>query len=75
MENEIKFEKETYDKLFILSQRYEAFYKKVALKLPYHINVIDELYANENAHSRILAKLLQQKTAHNRFEILESFIE
>ena len=34
MENEIKFEKETYDKLFILSQRYEAFYKKVALKLP-----------------------------------------
>lgn len=75
MENEIKFEKEIYDELFILSQRYDAFYKKVALKLPYHINVIDELYANENAHSRILAKLLQQKTAHNRFEILESFIE
>jgi len=77
--NAMKTEKEqelkTYKDLFILLQRYDAFYKKVALKLPYHINVIDELYANENAHSRILAKLLQQKTSYNRFEILESFIE
>ena len=27
-------------------------------KLPYNINIIDELHINENAHSRILCKLL-----------------
>jgi hypothetical protein len=50
-------------------------YEKEENNLPYHINVIDELHANENAHSRILAKLLQQKAQNNRFEILESFVE
>jgi hypothetical protein len=47
---------------------------KVASQLPYHINVIDELHADENAHSRILTKLLQQKTGNMQFEVLESFI-
>ena len=56
-------------------ERYKEAYKNIKVKLPYHINVIDELYANENAHSRILAKLLQQKTPDNRYEIFESFIE
>ena len=50
-------------------------YRKAKVKLPYHINLIDELHANENAHSRILAKLLQQKTAYGKFEIFESFIQ
>ena len=45
-------------------------------KLPYHINLIDELHASENAHSRILGKLLkQQEPINNRFEILDSFIK
>src|ERR1035437_2240650 len=44
-------------------------------KLPYHINLIDELHANENAHSRILEKLLKQKTNVGTYELLESFIE
>ena len=30
--------------------------------LPYHFNVIDELHANENAHSRILQKILQKRS-------------
>ena len=30
-------------------------------KLPYHFNVIDELHANENAHSRILLQLFKYK--------------
>jgi predicted DNA-binding protein len=55
-------------------QRYNEQQQKSEAKLPYHINVIDELRANENAHSRILVKLLQQKTADNRFEILEGFV-
>ena len=46
-------------------------YRKAASKLPYHVNVIDELGADENAHSRILARLLQQKTAYEKFEILK----
>ena len=46
-------------------------------KLPYNINVIDELHvkANENAHSRILCKLLQYRDSDRRYRILESFIQ
>lgn len=40
----------------------------------YNINVIDELHANENAHSRILRKLLQYQDSFNRYRILESLI-
>jgi len=50
-------------------------YRSLEAKLPYHINVIDELRAVENAHSRILAKLLQQKTSSEKFELFESFIQ
>ncbi|MCL1867602.1 MAG: PD-(D/E)XK nuclease family protein [Paludibacter sp.] len=64
-----------YRYLFAFLRQYEELHKKTKAKLPYHINVIDELHANENAHSRILVKLLQQKTPHSRFDILESFIE
>jgi len=49
-------------------------YRYEASKLSYHINLIDELGADENAHSRILAKLLQQKTPFEEFQILESLI-
>ncbi len=44
-------------------------------KQPYHINLIDELHANENAHSRILVKLLQYKVGNNEYPILRSFLE
>lgn len=41
--------------------------------LPFHINVIDELRANENAHSRILTKLFQyQENGQNI--LLQSFL-
>ena len=32
--------------------------EKERQKLPYNFNLIDELHANENAHTRILLKLL-----------------
>lgn len=48
-------------------------WQKEQEKLPYHINIIDLLGANENAHSRILNHLLQQHS-HKRFEILESLL-
>jgi len=50
-------------------------YHKEERKLPYHINLIDELRADENAHSRILEKLLKQKNSNGELEILKSFIQ
>jgi predicted PP-loop superfamily ATPase len=61
--------------LFVFINKFRQIYDKEKVKLPYHINLIDELHANENAHSRILEKLLKQKTHEGKFELLESFIE
>lgn len=44
-------------------------------KLPYHLNIIDELHINENANSRILYKLLLYKNIEGKYEILESLID
>jgi len=54
--------------------KYRELYLKEAEKLPYHINLLEEIKVSENAHSRILTKLLQQKTTFGKFEIVESFI-
>lgn len=43
-------------------------------KLPYSANAIDELHANENAHSRILRMLLQYSGGHE-WPIYCSFLE
>ncbi|MCR5554706.1 MAG: PD-(D/E)XK nuclease family protein [Bacteroidales bacterium] len=42
---------------------------------PYHLNIIEELHINENAHSRILAKLLQYKDKKGKYVFLESLLE
>ncbi len=52
-----------------LSEQYE----KLKSKEAYHINVIDELHANENAHTRILVRLLEYNQS-GRCPILESFL-
>lgn len=49
-------------------------FKQLKAKQPYHINVIDELHANENANSRILAKLFQFQNEAGGYEILQSFL-
>ena len=49
-------------------------FERINLKKPYHLNVIDELHINENAHSRILFKLLSYKNENGYYEILQSFI-
>lgn len=41
-------------------------------KLPYQVNIIDEIRANENAHSRILTKLLKYNNGWD-YPILKSF--
>ena len=54
---------------------YNSFGKRqLEAEWPYHLNIIDELYINENGHSRILAKLLQYKSDNQHYEMLESLI-
>lgn len=68
-----EFENKLNDDLLFsykLSKRLET----INLKAPYHINIIDELHINENAHSRILYKLLNYKNESGSYEILQSFI-
>ncbi len=48
-------------------------YEKLKSKEAYHINVIDELHANENAHTRILVRLLEYNQL-GRYPILETFL-
>jgi len=63
-----------FDKVNYLSSSFIGVYKHEKSKLPYHINVIDLLWADENAHSRIFAELLKQNSG-NKFEILEYFYD
>lgn len=63
------------DDLLVFLNEFMEIFNIEKSKLPYHINLIDELHANENAHSRILEKLLKQKTNIGTYELLESFIE
>ena len=58
-----------YDEAIDLSKQYE----KLKAKKPYHINIIDELHANENAHTRILVRLLDYNQS-GRYPILETFL-
>ncbi len=43
-------------------------------KLPYKLNIFDELHANENAHTRILVKLLEFEQRRKK-PFLEGFIK
>ena len=55
----------------------DEFAKLIAKKkkrLPYHLNLIDELHINENGHSRILFKLLCFQNSKKEYEFLESLI-
>lgn len=58
-----------------LAEYYSNSKRQMEAKLPYHLNVIDELYINENGHSRILSKLLQYKCQNQHYEMLESLID
>lgn len=61
------------DDFFQLLGEFSSKYDSLVNKLPYHINVIDELHVNENANSRILAALFKYKE-NGEHTILKSFI-
>lgn len=61
------------EELLLLAKEFSIQYTKYKQKLPYHINVIDELHVNENANSRILSSLLMYEDRGD-FYLLKSFI-
>lgn len=65
---------EQYSIVFQLCETIKNIKAKEERNIPYHLNIIDLLWADENAHSRILTHLLKQNDK-GRFEILESFIQ
>jgi hypothetical protein len=60
--------------LFLLHKPFIDLYSKEEIGKPYNINILDEIHANENTHSRILLKMLNFQQ-NNRYIILESFLE
>ena len=44
-------------------------------KLPFHLNLVDQLHINENAHSRILMHLLSYKNDNGKYVFLTSLID
>lgn len=66
-------EKVNLRNLFQFINRFKEIYDKEKDCLPYHINLIDELHADENAHSRIFAKFLRFKE-NDKFPFLEKFL-
>lgn len=68
------FEIKNFDFVNDFSNSFMEIYELEKSKLPYHINVLDILWANENAHSRILTELLKQESK-KKYDILDSFLE
>lgn len=62
-----------YKTILDAAHQYSILYKKEKDKFPYRLNVIEELHDDENAHSRILLRLLQYKDG-NDYVWLKSFI-
>lgn len=56
-----------------LAHEFALYYEEQKKQDPFHINVIDELHASENAHSRILVRLLQYFDG-NTYSILQTFV-
>ncbi|NOQ28329.1 MAG: hypothetical protein GQ564_23450 [Bacteroidales bacterium] len=57
-----------------LASYFQELIRKQKDKAPYHINLIDELRANENAHSRIFIKLIQFEE-NGKYPFLELFLK
>lgn len=65
---------EEFSRLLDFAKEFHKKYQIEKLKLPYHINIIDELHINENGHSRILTKLLMYQNLAGEYVFLQSLI-
>lgn len=62
------------DALLHIAAELNELYKQKIKGLPYRLNIITELHANENANSRILRGILQYQI-NNDYPLLRSFID
>jgi hypothetical protein len=67
-------DRKNFDEINEFLNSFMSIYNFEKNRLPYHINILDLLWANENAHSRIFAELLKQRN-ENKFDVLESFLQ
>lgn len=67
-------EMETYDAISTLASEIASLINLTKQKTPYHINLLDLIRANENAHSRILGAFLRAQSGSS-YEILDSFVK
>lgn len=63
-----------YNELLNFIDEFSHQYKAEKLRIPYHINLIDELHINENGHSRILFRLLSFVNEKGEYEIFQSLL-
>jgi len=72
--SEIKsIEEQKFNLILDFKEEFCSKLSKEKEKLPYNINLLDEIHANENAHSRIFVKLMQYKD-DGHYKLLESFL-
>ena len=64
-----------YSDLLKMGEMFCRTYKTEKLKLPYHLNIIDELHINENGHSRILMRLFCYRNENGEYAFLKSFVD
>lgn len=62
------------DALLHIAAELNELYEQKIKELPYRLNIITELHANENANSRILRGILQYQI-NNDYPLLRSFID
>lgn len=67
-----KEHKKNISEIAKIATDFEELVRKMKKKLPYQINLIDELRADENAHSKLFAKLISY-TDNGKFPFLELF--
>jgi hypothetical protein len=63
-----------FQRLLDMASDFRRLFEEEKSKLPYSINLLDEIHANENAHSRILRKLLmfsETVAGESRYPVLD----
>ena len=61
--------------LLNFASEFSSIKKEEQKKLPFHLNLVDQLHINENAHSRILMHLLSYKNDNGKYVFLTSLID
>lgn len=74
LQNKLETEQGSIQSTLELAEGVATVINKNKHRVPYHLNLIDELHINENGHSRILCKLLEYCNPEGRYIFLESLL-